>query len=889
MPLVNPDEWIIAHQRLDNAVDGTKLPYSTETNGAPRAKWPDLFPDYKTTHSFIKLHGEIYALAHPVIGQGTFGKVKYMENRQGQRSVAKIEEEKTFARETEILADLQLSRGKSRTPYRNKFYTHMNDLGESLDSLLRRPEELNVERRFRLGIDLCLRVHRLHHGLDSLTGTAYAHLDLKTNNCTVDSQNRIHLVDFGAAEAEVDRVLEKSWGTYLLRPPVNRQMTKKQYDVLALKRSLFMPRELYSADGYISVCLLAGILTSSELQDYHLDAFINTSHQHRATLESFCEDDSTPLLLAAILIVSHYQLPVDRSTLKNNRLLCLVLASMHENNKTADEMRQAVSDVDACLRSLFPDFSPETPMTLVKARFINEQLGLKIPPEDLSAHADKANLINQLYAHDMLGHWKDIEQFSPEWQTAVLVASPELLNAVKLILNQTSADTFRTNCLQELFARPDLAHIVSLDTLKARRLQKRYTFEMFSQAPEKTAIILFTGFLYVHGLYQYREQIKVLPGLRAFIQSPYVTTFFLNRLKEDLARGGAYMDKYKDKMPVIELLHRRGIDQLDTQALNGELTQAITHCDRCILSHAQFQRDVMPILTSSALYFPNGVNPAAAINAIAAAGGNHLREWIRCMATPDPLIAASYVRVACSLAAQGAAGARYDEMFQALWSAQSVAAFNALISQSGLGAQHKPQVPVPAVGQSGVLQSPDDAEVRDPRLEAQAKIASLGMERQYAEFIGNTRSICEFNSLLTFANTPEQVLFCRRLCQRLDRLRAKMDSFDPAITARWVLHDVINKISDSIELRFSHPSDRATYLDRCRHLQADIVERVNSARFVLGRHRGVMGWVDSFLAVLAGIVCLRPDRRPSPHTFFQTKTDSMLTDFVHILERGPRL
>ncbi|PUT40275.1 hypothetical protein DIZ81_06640 [Legionella taurinensis] len=161
---VSSDEWRVAEYYLTGKPDGTVLPYSAlrcpDTGKAiPRPSRPKLFDTYQsddkksgpanTFHSFIKIDGEIFAIAQgktpdAILGEGKYGKVKFIQNKKGELAVVKIEitnnpqqQEETRILEDRALPDgSPLSRGKVERVDKSKYYTHLAYLGVALSKIL---------------------------------------------------------------------------------------------------------------------------------------------------------------------------------------------------------------------------------------------------------------------------------------------------------------------------------------------------------------------------------------------------------------------------------------------------------------------------------------------------------------------------------------------------------------------------------------------------------------------------------------------------------------------------------------------------------------------------------------------------------------------------------
>ncbi|WP_203454637.1 hypothetical protein [Legionella sp. MW5194] len=164
MFIVSNDEWRVAEYYLTGRPDGIILPYSAlrcpDTGKAiPRPSRPKLFDTYQsddkksgpanTFHSFIKIDGEIFAIAQgktpdAILGEGKYGKVKFIQNKKGELAVVKIETTNNAQQqqETRILTDRALpdgsplSRGKVERLDKSKYYTHLAYLGVALSKVL---------------------------------------------------------------------------------------------------------------------------------------------------------------------------------------------------------------------------------------------------------------------------------------------------------------------------------------------------------------------------------------------------------------------------------------------------------------------------------------------------------------------------------------------------------------------------------------------------------------------------------------------------------------------------------------------------------------------------------------------------------------------------------
>lgn len=347
---VTKEEWAVAHERLDSKSDGTKLPYSAvvheDNTLKARPNYRYLFSFYKTTHSFIKINGSIYAIAqgkskNAIAGRGTYSVVKFMVDEESNLSVVKIQKKVNSCpnrkNEISITESLNLSKGTSARPDTAKFYTHMVYKGEH--NLLTIIPTLNTEaERFEVAIALCLAVDRLHRGVDDKNNTSYAHLDIKPANFTKDEAGQIHLIDYGFAEKglhETPLQLDKGTRAYLPCWIHFHKQSRHHFDMLALKRSLFMPERIYCQASTQPLCTkdvadLVSVLTPEMLCDYGLDPFINTVYNKDYFNESETMNAST---LAAILINCALKLGFNPEMLKNNASLSFFIASVYADGK----------------------------------------------------------------------------------------------------------------------------------------------------------------------------------------------------------------------------------------------------------------------------------------------------------------------------------------------------------------------------------------------------------------------------------------------------------------------------------------------------------------------------------------------------------------------------
>ncbi|KTD47245.1 Protein kinase domain protein [Legionella rubrilucens] len=256
---LSPEEWRVAEYQLSNKPDGTILRYSAVRTAsgdmAARTKRPELFNTYtsdktgtvsNTFHSFIKIDGEIFALAQgktpeAIVGQGSFGKVKFIQNKKGELAVVKIETHNETPKEAVILSDLKLSngtpfsRGKVKHPEKTKFYTHQANLGVSLSTLLRNYElqvclveppdqTINDHTLYLYQKDnklQCKFMENKNHKLKG--GDAVSRLDLPVNEDypSIEECVRNTLSDFERLKANIDGAEKNLTPCFCRKPPLD--------------------------------------------------------------------------------------------------------------------------------------------------------------------------------------------------------------------------------------------------------------------------------------------------------------------------------------------------------------------------------------------------------------------------------------------------------------------------------------------------------------------------------------------------------------------------------------------------------------------------------------------------------------------------------------------
>jgi|GEM_PF-1657653 len=418
---IDEQEWQAAERLKDS--DDPKLPYTSYPNGIARAGYRKEFKQRKAKHSFLNFHGHLFAIAkredrdlsntalhaadNAVAGKSSHSLVKRMTGQHGETAVLKKQPahpdplreayyNKKRQRELGILQDLGMSHGlitRTNKKQATKHYLHMQDLGVSLHRELHFGRQtLSNDRRLEMAIDACLSLVDLHYfARQSRTRTRYAHGDIKSTNFTVDAAGKIHLIDHGTTKTKPQSLLLKSLGTHLYAPPKTVRLEKWKYDVLMLKRVLLFPQQLRNYQNeqpHPYFPRSNSILTPELVQHYKLSHWIDTSTAYRNSDESFMQDQTTSLSLAAILIVARYRLGISYPLLAENSYLCLVIVDLYQNGVSAEEMNSLITD------TLIDASTP--PRITHKALQINRIRGLNVDEDSIQGSEELAKLINRL-------------------------------------------------------------------------------------------------------------------------------------------------------------------------------------------------------------------------------------------------------------------------------------------------------------------------------------------------------------------------------------------------------------------------------------------------------------------------------------------------------------
>ena len=230
-------------------------------------------------HSYIKIGEKIVAIAHGegrFLGTGSFGRVKFAMDQNGDVYALKIENKDSPQTETQILDDLGLlhgnkvSRATSSQKTDTKYYTLMEYLGKNyidyLNSILQNAVAPITDDRIRDARKIAWELHKLHNGASTKSKTPIAHLDVKLDNVVRLENGKIRLIDFGFSETiQSDWYLSNPRGTQQHLPlkliknndrlqPVDSEaqviarmnrMGQIRCDVFALKRCIYYPYNDY--------------------------------------------------------------------------------------------------------------------------------------------------------------------------------------------------------------------------------------------------------------------------------------------------------------------------------------------------------------------------------------------------------------------------------------------------------------------------------------------------------------------------------------------------------------------------------------------------------------------------------------------------------------------
>ncbi|KTD81156.1 Protein kinase domain protein, partial [Legionella worsleiensis] len=345
---VTVSEWNDAKEYLNDKPSGTKLSRK-DSHGIE--------------HSFIKINDTVYCLANTkktsgsnspqdhVIEQGRMSKVKYAHDEHGNMYIIKIngmDQYNLSKVEADILKDLSLSSGSAVRYDRRKMYTDVKYLGKNLwVHLASEGKNLSDKQRLDIAAKFAYQVYQLHHGMLSLSKTGYAHHDIKPDNVVIDEKGDVRLIDFGmASRSPFKKSAVMTGASSFTAYDPGETLTAAELDTVALKRSLFLPLEIYCHMGHMKhdnpeFDQYDHVLPQNLLTKYHLVEFIDT-HSALNDIPDYSTQVMDPLVICAALINAKEQLGFQPDELKNNKLLCHVIVGVSFSS-FSDELKVIIA------------------------------------------------------------------------------------------------------------------------------------------------------------------------------------------------------------------------------------------------------------------------------------------------------------------------------------------------------------------------------------------------------------------------------------------------------------------------------------------------------------------------------------------------------------------
>lgn len=342
-------DWLRVGYRLWNLQEGEKL-----LKTSLYRKYHDKPCPYHSNFSFIRINGSVCAIDSDkdtrILGKGSFGKVKRAFTIWGSDKSIKIineneDEKEDIEQENTIAADVGLSLGDTaRTrlakngDISKKHYTLMDLMPLTLAEYLEKYKDtLTDEARLQLAIECCLRVQELHSGQRSKSKRPYAHLDIKPANFMLpdESKNEVRLIDFGLSETNPFELQDSTSGTMIYLPPDPSTVLRVNLDILALKRTLFLPEFFPSIElEEDSRCgRERWILTEKIIKDKKLEAILSDN------LETV--NEYTPAYkIAARLILAYYN--QEESTLPLTKTQCITLINAYQKQVSTSEFKRLI-------------------------------------------------------------------------------------------------------------------------------------------------------------------------------------------------------------------------------------------------------------------------------------------------------------------------------------------------------------------------------------------------------------------------------------------------------------------------------------------------------------------------------------------------------------------
>jgi serine/threonine protein kinase len=322
---------------------------------------------YALNYSFIKVAGSAYAIDE-FLGAGSFGSVKKAYDDEGCLWVIKIEnfdpaECETLTQwrariqhENQVLIDLGLGKGHALrdrftagviTPskIRYKCYSVMAYEGESIDDYFYDNQGyISESDKLQLAISACRAVENIHSGKTSLANKGYAHLDLKVANMTIkediEGNKIVKLIDVGEAEESPDGLLTHLKGTPLYLPidPIGKP--KRQLDLLALKRCVYLPPKWTVYDGQRVIRdpkKDISILSDKIIEKKGLDPFF----ADQKTCRGLIDDSYSANQLAAFLVLAFYDITTLYHTVTEEN--ATILLSLYDSKASPKAIKEALA------------------------------------------------------------------------------------------------------------------------------------------------------------------------------------------------------------------------------------------------------------------------------------------------------------------------------------------------------------------------------------------------------------------------------------------------------------------------------------------------------------------------------------------------------------------
>lgn len=344
---ISEEAWKTAHYYLDGRPDGTKLPY-TAIKGDNGSLIPRIHNEHfyhaidqhnmtttsemklsQTTNSFIKINNTIFAILPGKENlSGATSTVKWLINEKGEVFIDKImrlSNSSLQENEVQILEDreelignieasnLEFQDDQLMNNYKEKLHTSMNYRGKTLADVFQRPPD--EDSRLNIAINLCLEVDDLHRVRSkSKSRTPYAHLDIKMDNITWDTNKQIHLIDFGFSEKNINDIFQYN--------VLGFKGTNEQYDIFRLKKVLFLEWE----DSF-GLMERTGILSLNQVNGLGLRAVLAPE-----------SEKITACTLAAILIADKFGLSISKEELIENPEKSMAISALYLAKRSMEEI-----------------------------------------------------------------------------------------------------------------------------------------------------------------------------------------------------------------------------------------------------------------------------------------------------------------------------------------------------------------------------------------------------------------------------------------------------------------------------------------------------------------------------------------------------------------------